>query len=257
MKKSILAAIVLCSILAVSCHSQKGCLGLESLVCDYGFCNREVKAVDLTVIKKEMGDVNENGNIVRKPIPVMVEEGESVSGSNLYIDAYIRGKERPQDTKFYYFMLYRIPGNKIIEDQLRALATSLAPELEGHYGPMDTNCYGGVEYRTEACKAITIKSSSPMFGMDSDCDVTDRFRLSSEFMIYPVFSSENHRMLGSVEEGMTIDEYLALKPFVNANLLFQLSEIPENLPLSTSFTVDIELADGKHITSTTPAVTIE
>lgn len=154
-------------------------------------------------------------------------------------------------------MLYRIPGNKIIEDQLRALATSLAPELEGHYGPMDTNCYGGVEYRTEGCKAITIKSSSPMFGMDSDCDVTDRFRLSSEFMIYPVFSSENYRMLGSVEEGMTIDEYLALKPFVNANLLFRLVDTPEDLPLSTSFTVDIELADGRHISSTTPAVTIE
>lgn len=31
----------------------------------------------------------------------------------------------------------------------------------------------------------------------------------------------------------------------------------KDLPLSTSFTVDIELADGKHITSTTPAVTIE
>ena len=59
------------------------------------------------------------------------------------------------------------------------------------------------------------------------------------------------------EEGMTIDDYLALRPFVNASLLFQLSEIPENLPLSTSFTVDIELADGKHITSATPAVTIE
>lgn len=256
MKKSILAAIVLCSILAVSCIHEV-CGDIESPAYGYGFCNREVKAVDLTVIRKEMGDVNENGNIVRKPIPVMVEEGESVSGSNLYIDAYIRGKERPQDTKFYYFMLYRIPGNKVIEDQLRTLATSLAPELEGNYAPMDTDCYGGVEYRTEACKAITINSSSPMFGMDSDCDVTDRFRLSSEFMIYPVFSSENYRMLGRIEEGMTIDEYLALKPFVNANLLFQLSEIPENLPLSTSFTVDIELADGRHISSTTPAVTIE
>lgn len=256
MKKSILAAIVLCSILAVSCIHEV-CGDIESPAYGYGFCNREVKAVDLTVIRKEMGDVNENGNIVKKPIPVMVEEGETVSGSNLYIDAYIRGKERPQDTKFYYFMLYRIPGNKIIEDQLRALATSLAPELEGHYGPMDTNCYGGVEYRTEACKAITIKSSSPMFGMDSDCDVTDRFRLSSEFMIYPVFSSENYRMLGRIEEGMTIDEYLALRPFVNANLLFHLTDIPDELPLETTFTIDIELADGRHISSTTPAVTIE
>lgn len=256
MKTHTLAAIVLCSFLAVSCIHEV-CGDIESLVCDYGFCNREVKAVDLTVIRKETGDVYENGNIVKKPIPVMVEEGETVSGSNLYIDAYIRGKERPQDTKFYYFMLYRIPGNKVIEDQLRALATSLAPELEGHYGPMDTNCYGGVEYRTEACKAITIKSSSPMFGMDGECDVTDRFRLSSEFMIYPVFSSEDCKMLGRIEEGMTIDDYLALKPFVNANLLFRLDGIPEDLPLKTTFTVDIELADGRHITSTTPAVTIE
>lgn len=56
---------------------------------------------------------------------------------------------------------------------------------------------------------------------------------------------------------MTLDKYLALRPFVNANLLFRLVDSPEDLPLSTSFTVDIELADGKHITSTTPAVTIE
>lgn len=104
---------------------------------------------------------------------------------------------------------------------------------------------------------ITIKSSSPMFGMDGDCDVTDRFRLSSEFMIYPVFSSEDCKMLGRIEEGMTIDDYLALKPFVNANLLFRLDDIPEDLPLKTTFTVDIELADGRHITSTTPAVTID
>ena len=72
MKKSILAAIVLCFILAVSCIHEV-CGDIESPAYGYGFCNREVKAVDLTVIRKEMGDVNENGNIVRKPIPVMVE----------------------------------------------------------------------------------------------------------------------------------------------------------------------------------------
>lgn len=39
MKKHTLAAIVLCSILAVSCHPEEGCIDCEILVCDYGFCN--------------------------------------------------------------------------------------------------------------------------------------------------------------------------------------------------------------------------
>lgn len=107
-----------------------------------------------------------------------------------------------------------------------------------------------IEYRKVELKSLKITSTSTLFKIAPENDLTDRFEIfgddSNDFLF-------NHKkeLLGYLEKGMGIDEYLALRPIVNPSLYIHLKDVPPEVPLKTDFIVEMELDGGKVLRDTT------
>lgn len=107
-----------------------------------------------------------------------------------------------------------------------------------------------IEYRKEELQSLRIMSSAPIFGSGPGNEITDHFE---------IFGDENNdflfnfrkKLLGELERGMSIDEYLSLRPIVSPSLYIHLKSIPEELPMETDLSVEIKLAGGKVLRDTT------
>ncbi len=107
-----------------------------------------------------------------------------------------------------------------------------------------------IEYRKIELRSLKITSTSTLFGIAPESDLTDRFEIfgdeSNDFLFN--FKKE---LLGYLEKGMTIDEYLALRPIVNPKLYIHLKDVPPEVPVKTDFIVEMELDGGKTLRDTT------
>ena len=162
-------------------------------------------------------------------------------------------------------MSERIPGNPSMEQQIKDYIVIDRETFRDGYGapfvPIDTD-YGDagnifpLEYRTAGCTSITITSSKPLFGREAGSDLSDLFVLFPETGgdcgVY-LFNYESKALLGkmSYDDGMSIKDYLALRPTVLPVCFYHMTQSPVEAPVETDLTIDIGMDDGKHISATT------
>ncbi len=139
------------------------------------------------------------------------------------------------------------------DNQMEAqMARYLSMQLGEYYGvgiPMT------VEYRKESCVSISIKADKTLFGEVPGTDLSEKF----EFYTIPgyyndfLFSADK-KLIGRIEEGMSIKDYLRYEPIVFPQAVFRLVEDPVELPAEVRFDVEVELRGGKTFSE---SVTIE
>ena len=163
-------------------------------------------------------------------------------------------------------MSERIPGDPSMEQQIKEYIISRRePRQKGLIGggvtfaPIDTD-FGDVttyplEYRTAGCTSITITSTKTLFGREAGSDISDMFELipdsCGDYSVY-LFNYDSKALLGKMGyDGMSIKDYLALRPTVLPICLYHMTQSPEEAPIETDITIDIGMADGKHVSATT------
>lgn len=115
------------------------------------------------------------------------------------------------------------------------------------------------EYRKEVCKSIRITSDEPLFGKEPGADLSSHFEFfdwwwfdtPSNFII----DSEKN-LIGRLSRHLTIEEYLSYNPLMFPNATLRLKDIPQEAPVTVSFSVEIELEKDKVLSSTAPAITL-
>lgn len=162
----------------------------------------------------------------------------------------------------YYSLEYRCPGDEEIEDQMKQLYT---PFMDGRaWLDIDSEPWkngSGLEYRTEECTSISIRSTSPLFGRPAESEISDQFVFDPNFgerVTFPFKAcliSYDKKVLGLLDGCMSVDEYLSYRPMVLPYFNFKLVDAPVELiergSLETDFIVEIGLGNGKQLKDTT------
>lgn len=118
-----------------------------------------------------------------------------------------------------------------------------------------TDVYDGtlpvfVEYRKEVCREIEIMADMNLFGRAPGEDLSDKFEFA--LMTDPNFLfSSDKRLIGLIENGMGVEEYLAFEPIVFPTAFFKAKETPAEAPAECTLTVVLELEGGKSLSATT------
>ena len=172
-------------------------------------------------------------------------------------------REMLEDPAYAYGSLkYRCPGDAGIEDQMKQLYT---PFMDGRaWLDIDSEPWkngSGLEYRTEECTSISIRSTSPLFGRPAESEISDQFVFDPNFgerVTFPFKAcliSYDKKVLGLLDGCMSVDEYLSYRPMVLPYFNFKLVDAPVELiergSLETDFIVEIGLGNGKQLKDTT------
>lgn len=162
---------------------------------------------------------------------------------HIYVTSSLR--EQPGHSTLQY---YSIDGDKAIELQITDF---LDPNNDKYTGDVPIP----VEYRTETCKSIRIA----MYDKDGSFiyDITDQARFfyandandHSEAGQNIIINSEK-KLLGKINIGTTIEEYLSYNPFVFAEAHFIFDGInKESFSNENYAKIEIELSNGSILTT--------
>lgn len=172
-----------------------------------------------------LADVNENNNI-ESFVPCKLEE-TSVRAKLFCLKLYISS-----DNEFEHDSYVE---NQIIQYYIKSVGK--------HYGGsvMDV-----IEYHREICKSLTITTDVDLFGRKAGEDISDKFvfRYNGE---YNFLFSGDRKLIGQIETGMTVNEYLSYNPLMFSKAYMVLSEIPVELPADVTFFIETQLQNGKEL----------
>lgn len=107
-----------------------------------------------------------------------------------------------------------------------------------------------IEYRKEELKSLRVTSTSTLFGTAPETDLTSHFEIYGDESNTFLFNNSKV-LLGTLEEGMTVGEYLDVRPIVNPSLYLHLKDVPPETPTDTKFIVEMEFSGGKILRDTT------
>lgn len=170
-----------------------------------------------------------------------------ISGACLYIHVTSALKEMPTYATPQH---YSIEGDEMIEQQIRSF---LDPEGTKYTGGMISDI---VEYRTEVCKSICITLYDK--NDTSVIDMTDNARfyytdVPSETDIYNrLLINSEKKLLGTIEIGSTIKDYLSHSPMIFAEALLSFPDYDNSIFDNGNYAkVEIELGNGTTLTAYT------
>lgn len=107
-----------------------------------------------------------------------------------------------------------------------------------------------IEYRKKELKSLKVTSTSTLFGTAPETDLTSHFEIYGDESNSFLFNYKKE-LLGTLEEGMTVEEYLDVRPIVNPSLYLHLKDVPPETPMETKFIVEMEFSGGKILCDTT------
>lgn len=116
-----------------------------------------------------------------------------------------------------------------------------------------------IRYRIDGVVNFNISSlDAPLFGKPIGTSLNQYFEI---FKYDPDFiaSYESKRLLYGYTDKVkptAIDEWLSLSPMAQPTMFLRLNTIPENLPVTLRFKVDMETTDGITISDTTKVITL-
>ena len=125
----------------------------------------------------------------------------------------------------------------------------LEKELLEAYG-LDGSSHGSaiifIEYRKEVCHDIVFTADKEIFGVKPGEPLNDWI----EFYTHPdqyqrCILSQDKKAVAQIATGMTLKEYLSYHPIIFSDAYFRFKEIPAEIPSEVSFSVRIELEEGK------------
>lgn len=139
----------------------------------------------------------------------------------------------------------RKPADVVIEEQLRR-----------YYDPKG-NIYTGtipivIRYRTEICKSIKLslfdKNDTFLFDITDEARFSDKCFIYREFPICFLFNSQK-KLLGKIENGMTINEYLSYDPLIFTETHFVFPGLDKTIFEGNYVKIEIEFEEGKILTT--------
>lgn len=168
----------------------------------------------------------------------------------------------------------RIPE---IEYEIKELFRKDCPDIvnkwkilkDGEYDPFVVGVK--VIYNTSQLTSMTIKATTPLFGLPAHSPLNDyiefdeELRYNNDMRPYSYWRMDSYsdfiisydnRLVGKLSKTLTIAEYLSYSPFVSSKLFFRFTEIPEDLPSETSFILELKFRDGRVIQDTTPPIAL-
>ncbi len=114
-----------------------------------------------------------------------------------------------------------------------------------------------VKYRVAECVGMRITCPDALSGREAGADLSDKFVFGGSPDRYDeMYFSLGDGSLDKISEGLTIDKYLAQSPTAFAEAFLKFGEMPEELPLTTSFSVEMEFADGKILSGSTEEISL-
>lgn len=268
-----LSFVMLCSCNASEQGNEIGQGGMFALT---AICNRECNALLLDNHRLLKSEAVTNSGAFDRVFEPQVKK--PVSTDSLFILAGVFHKNYT-DFMFDVFtekwmttggrMSERIPGDPQMEQQIKEFVVTkeVRPDESGGgnigggiiWASIDSD-FGDeptytIEYRTEECTSITITSSNTLFGREPGSDLSDKFELvpytCGNRGVY-LFESDSKKFLGQMKfEGMSIKDYLSIRPTILPICYYHIAQSPEEVPVETDFTIDIGMANGKHISATT------
>lgn len=148
--------------------------------------------------------------------------------------------------------------NYFNEDYISAHDEYMEEQLSRYF----TGQYFGfriVEYRTETCLDLRVTCSESLFGRPPGSDLTEYFEFYTQYRPHFMFN-KNKRLIGSLEGGLTIKEYLDLSPMVFDTAMLHFRQVPPEVTPEFSptvtFIVTAVLEGGKTLSNST-TVTLE
>ncbi len=115
-----------------------------------------------------------------------------------------------------------------------------------------------IEYRTTGVKDLRITANCKLFGKNAGEDLKNYFYIS-RYTPKVIISFETNAMLyGFLSDELpeSIEEWLSLKPMAQPVIYLEMESIPEELPQTVQFTVELETSSGALISYTSRAITI-
>lgn len=143
---------------------------------------------------------------------------------------------------------YTIDGDKEVEEQIRKFfyPNGVQVGMTGYT----------IEYRTEVCKSIHITLHDRENTLIKD--ITDMARFYyvwgpyEEDFINRLIINSDRKLIGILELGSTVSEYLAYKPMIFANAHFIFPELPKSAFENGNYAkVEIELENGTTLVAST------
>ncbi len=199
--------------------------------------------------------------------------GEASASANPIEDLYLVVSTSsidslPKDTEWYYrcrpYEFHEILP--ITEQELDEHNTALENHMEEDYqnylskstksASATADYIQSWEYRTTGVTSLNITSNQTLFGQAPGNSLNEYFHLAviSENQI--ISYETNELIFGCSDNlnGMSISEWLSLKPMAQPTLFLQANEVPTELPVTAQFTVQLTTTTGLELTSTTKAI---
>lgn len=184
-------------------------------------------------------------NIVRSG-KEKVGESEVVKISSFLMDVKVTDSD--SDVPRFNSGYNKEASDKVIEEQILTYFIQKYKRSPG-----GSNMYF-IEYRKEVCEKIEITASVPLFGKEAGEDISDNFVFANNEHIF--WFQKDKRLLGVVEDGLAIKEYLSVKPLMLPDLLFRFSRKPQEIKAlqECELTVRISLEGGKILEGKTAVI---
>ena len=244
-----LLPLLISSGLALSCGSHKDNPEIEHkpLVSPLAFCNRECNYVGI-------------GAVIDHTDTYSVVTGTPVKAEEVRFEVFTLCDE--QFLQPDYMMEnackkeFNKQGDKIIEEQIVHWFEMQRDEAKRLYiasfeesDPQDINDL--YEYRSDYIEKMTLRSSAPLFGRGNNSDISDKLvfcelPLRNNHFIF----TYDKELIGQIEKGMPLTDYLAYKPMILPLFDLSFSELPPELPVETDLTVEMTLGNGKTLSDT-------
>ena len=111
-------------------------------------------------------------------------------------------------------------------------------------------------YLSEIVDAINVTCSDKLYGMEPGSPLNQYISIGTcgSWTTYGVVCFADYPSDIIKFTTVSMDHYLTRNPYLNAGLVLSFNSSPQELPLSTSFTVEIILKNGKRLVNTTPVI---
>ncbi|MFV0268153.1 MAG: hypothetical protein ACK5HT_13590 [Draconibacterium sp.] len=113
-----------------------------------------------------------------------------------------------------------------------------------------------VEYRKEELVNIKISSTTKVFDTDAGSSLNNYIEIFGTPVYQSFMFSYNKQLIGSIERGWSLEQYLAYRPIASAFLYLRFTSVPLEAPIETRFAIEMEMAGGEILRDTTETVTL-
>jgi hypothetical protein len=195
---------------------------------------------------------------------------DTINNTKFYISFMTGNKELtniPYYGKNFPFLTFYDGYEKPNGVHISSLEEEIQLDYEKYYFSQNNSTTNGelnsslknISYRTNGVTKLKISSiDKPLFGIGLNESLNDYFEVKFPYQSLIASYKTKSLIYGCMDEDKptTIDEWLHLFPLAQPTMLFYLKAIPDGLPITTRFRIDLETDDGMQLSDTTRMITL-